>query len=180
MLVSVTGILAFYQTKVPFHRKGKYLGTRDFFGECCAAAKKRGIRVIARMSPDLNWEDALQAHPDINLLVTSSDFLTPQIEQALRTAGKWHPAGHPEHVLVAGFDGDDNGYAQLAAGYWDVDGVQNLDIQTVACCHSPVIEGDYIDKAFARIRALPSLDPIPLPDQSVLDQIVAASAQPQS
>jgi hypothetical protein len=64
VLVSVTGILAFYQTKVPFHRKGKYLGTRDFFGDCCAAAKKRGIRVIARMSPDLNWEDAVQAHPE--------------------------------------------------------------------------------------------------------------------
>ncbi len=64
VLVSVTGILAFYQTKVPFHRKGKYLGNRDFFGECCAAARKRGIRVIARMSPDLNWEDAVQAHPE--------------------------------------------------------------------------------------------------------------------
>jgi hypothetical protein len=62
--VSVTGILAFYQTKVPFHRKGKYLGNRDFFGECCTAAKKGGIRVIARMSPDLNWEDAVQAHPE--------------------------------------------------------------------------------------------------------------------
>lgn len=64
VMVSVTGILAFYQTKVPFHRKGKFLGTRDFFGDCCAAAKKRGIRVIARMSPDLNWEDAVQAHPE--------------------------------------------------------------------------------------------------------------------
>jgi hypothetical protein len=64
VLVSVTGILAFYQTKVPFHRKGKFLGDRDFFGECCAAAKKRGIHVIARMSPDLNWEDATQAHPE--------------------------------------------------------------------------------------------------------------------
>src|SRR5262245_35895718 len=64
VLVSVTGILAFYQTKVPFHRKGKFLGTRDFFGDCCAAAKKRGIHVIARMSPDLNWEDAVQAHPE--------------------------------------------------------------------------------------------------------------------
>ena len=64
VLVSVTGILAFYQTKVPFHRKGKYLGARDFFGDCCAAAKKRGLRVIARMSPDLNWEDTLQAHPE--------------------------------------------------------------------------------------------------------------------
>jgi hypothetical protein len=64
VMVSVTGILAFYQTKVPYHRKGKYLGNRDFFGECCAAAKKRGMHVIARMSPDLNWEDAVQAHPE--------------------------------------------------------------------------------------------------------------------
>src|SRR5450631_4364574 len=64
VLVSVTGILAFYQTKVPFHRKGKYLGMRDFFGDCCAAAKKRGMHVIARMSPDLNWEDAVAAHPE--------------------------------------------------------------------------------------------------------------------
>jgi len=64
IMVSVTGILAFYQTKVPYHRKGKFLGDRDFFGECCAAAKKRGIHVIARMSPDLNWEDAVAAHPE--------------------------------------------------------------------------------------------------------------------
>ena len=64
VLVSVTGILAYYPTKVPFHRRGKYLGDRDFFGECCTAAKKRGIRVVARMSPDLNWEDAVQAHPE--------------------------------------------------------------------------------------------------------------------
>jgi hypothetical protein len=64
LLVSVTGILAYYPTKVPFHRRGQFLGDRDFFGECCTAAKKRGIRVIARMSPDLNWEDAVQAHPE--------------------------------------------------------------------------------------------------------------------
>jgi Hypothetical glycosyl hydrolase 6/Beta-galactosidase trimerisation domain len=64
VLVSVTGILAFYQTTVPFHKKGRYLGERDFFGDCCAAAKKRGLRVIARMSPDLNWEEAVQAHPE--------------------------------------------------------------------------------------------------------------------
>ena len=64
VLVSVTGILAFYQTKVPFHRKGKFLGERDFFGDCCTAAKKRGLRVIARMSPDLNWQDAVEAHPE--------------------------------------------------------------------------------------------------------------------
>ena len=41
-----------------------FLGDRDFFGECCGAAKKRGLHVIARMSPDLNWEDAVEAHPE--------------------------------------------------------------------------------------------------------------------
>jgi hypothetical protein len=64
VLISVTGILAFYPTTVPFHRRAKFLNNRDLFGECCTAAKKRNIRVIARMSPDLNWEDALQAHPE--------------------------------------------------------------------------------------------------------------------
>ncbi|HTZ75424.1 MAG TPA: alpha-amylase family protein [Candidatus Aquilonibacter sp.] len=64
ILISVTGILAYYPSAVPFHRHGKYLGDKDFFGECCAAARKRNMHVIARMSPDLNWEDAAQAHPE--------------------------------------------------------------------------------------------------------------------
>jgi hypothetical protein len=64
IFVSVTGILAFYPSKVKFHRHGKFLNNRDFFGECVAAAKKRKMRVVARMSPDLNWGDALAAHPE--------------------------------------------------------------------------------------------------------------------
>lgn len=60
-----------------------------------------------------------------------------------------------------------------------VDRVQSLDITTVAGCHTPVIEGPFIDRAFTRIRSLPSMDPPPMPDQSVLDQIVAATAVPQ-
>ena len=64
VFISVTGILAFYPSKVKFHRHGKYLKGRDFFGECVSAAKKRGMRVVARMSPDLNWGDALEAHPE--------------------------------------------------------------------------------------------------------------------
>ena len=64
VFVSVTGILAFYPSKVPFHKHGKFLNDRDFFGQCVAAAKKRGMRVVARMSPDLNWGDALAAHPE--------------------------------------------------------------------------------------------------------------------
>jgi flavorubredoxin len=59
-----------------------------------------------------------------------------------------------------------------------VDGVQNLDIKAVASCHSPVLEGEFIDKAFATVRRFPTLDAPMMPDQSVLDQIVAASAHP--
>jgi hypothetical protein len=59
-----------------------------------------------------------------------------------------------------------------------VDPVQQLDITTIAGCHSPVIEGPYIDDAFSIIRGLPSVDAPPMPDQSVLDQIIAMTAQP--
>jgi flavorubredoxin len=59
-----------------------------------------------------------------------------------------------------------------------VDTVQNLDITTIAACHTPVIEGPYIERAFNRIRQLPTIDPPPLPDQSVLDVIIAATSQP--
>jgi hypothetical protein len=64
VFVSVTGILAFYPSRVKFHRHGKFLRDRDLFGECVTAAKKRGMRVVARMSPDLNWGDALDTHPE--------------------------------------------------------------------------------------------------------------------
>ena len=59
-----------------------------------------------------------------------------------------------------------------------VDRVQDLDLITIAGCHTPVIEGPFIEKAFTRIRELPLIDPPPLPDQSVLDEIVAATAVP--
>lgn len=64
VLVNVTGMLAFYPTQVPFHRRSRYLGGRDLFGECCTAAKKRGIRVIGRLSPDLQWEEVLAQRPE--------------------------------------------------------------------------------------------------------------------
>ncbi len=59
-----------------------------------------------------------------------------------------------------------------------VDRVQNLDITTIAGCHTPVVEGPFIEQAFAHTRRLPSVDPPKLPDQSVLDQVIAATAQP--
>jgi hypothetical protein len=61
-----------------------------------------------------------------------------------------------------------------------VDGIQGLDIKTVAGCHTPVIEGAHIAQAFDHVRKLPSVEPPPLPDQSILDQIIAATSEPQA
>lgn len=59
-----------------------------------------------------------------------------------------------------------------------VDTVQSLDITTIAACHTPVIEGPFIQRAFDRVRELPLVDPPPMTDQSILDQIIAATALP--
>ncbi len=58
-----------------------------------------------------------------------------------------------------------------------VDRVQSLDITTIASCHSPVIEGEFIERAFGRVRELPTLDAPLLPDHAALEQIIAASAE---
>lgn len=94
------------------------------------------IEVVARVSTEWNADkafagltNALQANPDINFLVTSSDFLFPQIEQALKIAGKWHKRGEDGHVLFGGFDGDAGAYQLLVDGYLDADGVQNLFLE---------------------------------------------------
>jgi hypothetical protein len=64
LLLNAGGIVAFYPTKIPYHHRSEYLGDRDLFGDFTKAAKKRGIRVVARL--DCNWayEDALKAHPE--------------------------------------------------------------------------------------------------------------------
>lgn len=64
VLLNVTGMIAFYPSKVPFHRHSRFLNGRDFFGECCTAAKARGIRVIGRLSPDLQWQEVVAQKPE--------------------------------------------------------------------------------------------------------------------
>src|SRR5665213_2929645 len=51
--ISVTGIMAYYQTKVPFHKQGKFLGNRDVFGDRREASLIRGLLVTARLGPGL-------------------------------------------------------------------------------------------------------------------------------
>lgn len=64
VVVNAGGIVAYYPTEVPLHRRAEHLGDRDLFGEICAAAHEEGLAVFARM--DSNRADAAfhQAHPD--------------------------------------------------------------------------------------------------------------------
>jgi flavorubredoxin len=59
-----------------------------------------------------------------------------------------------------------------------VDRLQGIGITAVAACHTPVLRGDRIDAAFAHFRGLPTAEVPPLPDQAVLEAIVATMADP--
>jgi len=53
-----------------------------------------------------------------------------------------------------------------------VDRVQSLDIETLAACHSPVIQRSHIDQAFKVIRSIPFLDAPPQPGQPDLEELM--------
>lgn len=56
--------MAFYPTELPNHHKSQFLGERDFFGDYTKAAKKRGIRVVARIETNWLHEDVFKARPE--------------------------------------------------------------------------------------------------------------------
>lgn len=91
------------------------------------------VEVVGRVPTEWNQEKALAgleavlgAHPDVDFLFTSSDFLFPSVVSALGKAGKYRRVGEPGHVLLGGFDGDATAYQMLKDGYLDADGVQDL------------------------------------------------------
>ncbi|WP_164866740.1 MULTISPECIES: sugar ABC transporter substrate-binding protein [Sinorhizobium] len=109
---------------------------RDGFEEAVAQFADT-IEVVAKIPTEWNADtafagltNALQANPDISFLFTSSDFLIPQIQQALKSADKWHKVGEEGHVIFTGFDGFPDAYALMKDGYMDACGVQNLFFET--------------------------------------------------
>src|SRR5690606_12121301 len=95
------------------------------------------IEVVAKIPTEWNADtafagltNALQANPDISFVFTSSDFLIPQIQQALKTADKWHPVGDEKHVIFTGFDGFPDAYALMKDGYMEACGVQTRFYET--------------------------------------------------
>jgi inositol transport system substrate-binding protein len=108
------------------------IGRRDGF-EAAVKGQEDLLEVVARVPTEWNQEkaqaglvNALQAHPDIAFIFTSSDFLLPSIVSALKTAGRFQPTGAPGHVILGGFDGDATAYQMLKDGYLDATGVQDV------------------------------------------------------
>lgn len=64
VLLNGGGIMAFYPTQVPYQHRSSVLGARDLFGEMAAAARRRKMRVVARMDCNYAYEEAFQAHPE--------------------------------------------------------------------------------------------------------------------
>jgi hypothetical protein len=64
VVVNAGGIVAYYPTKVPFHRRAEFLGGRDLFGEILRAAHEDGLAVFARMDSNRAGGDMYGAHPD--------------------------------------------------------------------------------------------------------------------
>jgi ABC-type sugar transport system substrate-binding protein len=114
------------------------VGRRDGF-EAAVKGYSDLIEVVARVPTEWNQEkalagvtNALQAHPDINFIFTSSDFLFPSIISALKNTGKYKKIGEAGHVLLGGFDGDATAWQMLKDGYLDADGVQNVYFESEA------------------------------------------------
>jgi flavorubredoxin len=57
------------------------------------------------------------------------------------------------------------------------DAVQALDMRVIATAHAPVITEETIDKAFEVIRDMPNVPAPPVPDQVVLEAILAGTGQ---
>lgn len=63
-MLNAGGIVAYYPTKVPFHRRARELGERDLLGELTRAAREDGLAVFARMDSNRAHEEFHRAHPD--------------------------------------------------------------------------------------------------------------------
>ena len=64
VVVNAGGIVAYYPTEVPLHRRAAFLGDRDLFWEISRAAHEDGLAVFARMDSNRADEAFFKTHPD--------------------------------------------------------------------------------------------------------------------
>jgi len=113
IIANAGGIVAYYPTKVPLHRRSEFLGDRDLFGDLCKAAHADGLAVFARMDSNRAHEEFYQAHPDwfavdaagkpyraADLYITciNSPYYTEHLPKVLtEIATNYHPEGFTDN-----------------------------------------------------------------------------------
>ena len=92
-------------------------------------------------------QNALQAYPDVDIIITPSDFLFTPIQSALEQVGKWAVRGEENHVAIISFDGDVNGMQMLKDGYNWANAAQGAIEQGQMCVKAAValINGETLD-----------------------------------
>ncbi|MDR3713178.1 MAG: Tat pathway signal protein [Puia sp.] len=113
VIVNAGGIVAYYPTRIPLHRKAAYLNGRDLFGDLCRAAHDDGLAVFARMDSNRAHEDFYRAHPDwfaidvngkpykagdLYVSCINGPYYNEHIPAVLREiAGLYHPEGFTDN-----------------------------------------------------------------------------------
>lgn len=127
---------------------------RDGFKDAIAADPGY-VNVVIDVPTEWNHEvalaglqNALQAYPDVDLIITPSDFLWTPIQSALEQVGKWAVRGEENHVAVISFDGDVNGMQMLKDGYNWANAAQGAIQQGHMCVEAAValIDGETLSE----------------------------------
>lgn len=108
--------------------------------DAAIAANPDVFNVVAEVPTDWNLEtalkglqNALQANPDVDLIVTPSDYLYPPIRSALEQVDRWAPIGEENHMMIVAFDGDEVGMQYLKDGYSWGDAAQDAIMEGQLC-----------------------------------------------
>lgn len=78
-------------------------------------------------------QNAFQANPNANLVITPSDYLLPPIRSAMEQADKWAKIGEKNHCSLITFDGDEVGMQYLKDGYSEADAAQDPIFEGETC-----------------------------------------------
>jgi hypothetical protein len=113
IIANAGGIVAYYPTKIPLHKRSEFLGDRDLFGDLCRAAHEDGLAVFARMDSNRAHEEFYQAHPDwfavdpsgkpyraadLYIACINSPYYTDHLPKVLREiALLYHPEGFTDN-----------------------------------------------------------------------------------
>jgi ABC-type sugar transport system substrate-binding protein len=97
-----------------------------------AIAGRANVTIVAESATEMDSEvvlaavtNYLQANPDINCIMSCTDYILPAVMTALEESGKVVPVGQTGHVNIYSVDGDGYGLGQVVAGR--IDATYGLD-----------------------------------------------------